>query len=257
MLPAVRTGFFVGLLLAAQPLVRAQTNAFDTPEGVAQGAALFQSRCTYCHGAHGEGGRGPDLTSGSYRHGGSNDALFSAVRNGISGTEMPNVGFSDEESWKVVAFLKKIASSGPMEKAPGDAAAGQVIFEGKGHCLGCHTAGKGGGSVGPDLAEVGRRRNLKYLEESLVKPEADVPIRYRGIHVITKAGQTVSGIRVNEDDLSIQIRDTSDNVRSFMKTDVKDIRFDNPTLMPAYGSTLSKKEIEDVVAYLSSLRGVE
>jgi len=257
MLPAVRTGFFAGLLLAA-PLVRAQTNAFETPDGIAQGMTLFQSRCTYCHGAHGEGGRGPDLSSGSYRHGGSNSALFSAVRNGISGTEMPAVGFSDDESWKVVAFLKKIGSSGPMEKAPGDAAAGKLVFEEKGHCLGCHTAGKGGGSVGPDLSDVGRRRNLKYLEESLVKPEADVPIRYRGIQVVLKNGQTVSGIRVNEDDLSIQIRDTSDNIRSFIKADVvKDIRFDKPVLMPAYGTSLSAKEIEDVVAYLSSLRGEE
>ena len=256
MLSVMRIGFCVGVLIAAQP-AWAQSNVFDTPEGIAQGTALFQSRCTYCHGAHGEGGRGPDLTSGAYRHGGTNSALFTTVRNGISGTEMPNVGFSDDESWKVVAFLKKLASSGPMEKAPGDAAAGQLVFEGKGRCLTCHTAGHGGGSVGPDLSEVGRRRSLKYLEESLVKPEADVPVRYRGIQVITKTGQTVSGIRVNEDDLSIQIRDTSDNIRSFMKTDVKDIRFDNPSLMPAYGSTLSKKEIEDVVAYLSSLRGAE
>jgi putative heme-binding domain-containing protein len=256
MLPVARIGFCLGVLIAAQA-ARAQNNVFDTPEGIAQGAALFQSRCTYCHGAHGEGGRGPDLTAGSYRHGGSNAELFATVRNGISGTEMPAVGFSDDESWKVVAYLKKLGSSGPMEKAPGDAAAGQLVFEGKGRCLSCHAAGHAGGSVGPDLATVGRRRNLKYLEESLVNPEADVPIRYRGIQVITKAGQTISGIRVNEDDLSIQIRDTSDNIRSFMKTDVKDIRFDKPSLMPAYGSVLSKKEIEDVVAYLSSLRGVE
>ena len=257
MLAVARIAFCFGVLTAVQPWAWAQASAFDTPEGVTQGSALFQSRCTYCHGAHGEGGRGPDLTSGSYRHGGTNAALFGAVRNGISGTEMPNVGFSDDESWKVVAFLKKLASSGPMEKAPGDAAAGKLIFEGKGRCMGCHTAGQAGGSVGPDLSDVGKRRNLKFLEESLVKPEADIPIRYRGIQVLTKAGQTVSGIRVNEDDVSIQIRDTSDNIRSFMKTDVKDIRFDKPGLMPSYGSTFSTKEIEDVVAYLSSLRGVE
>ena len=250
----VRIVFCLGVLIAA-PWAWAQSNAFDTPEGIAQGSSLFQGRCTYCHGAHGEGGRGPDLTAGSYRHGGSNAELFAAVRNGISGTEMPAVGFSDEESWKVVAFLRKLASSGPMEKAPGDAAAGQAIFEGKGRCLSCHSVGHSGGSVGPDLATVGRRRNLKYLEESLVKPEADVPVRYRGILVVTKSVDNIQGVRINEDDLSIQFRDTRDNIRSFMKTDVKEIRFDKPSLMPAYGSILSKKEIEDVVAYLSSLRG--
>ena len=32
------------------------------------------------------------------------------------------------------------------------------------------------------------------------------------------------------------------------------LRRDRPSLMPAYGSIMSQKEIEDVVAYLSSLR---
>jgi putative heme-binding domain-containing protein len=257
MLTVLRSACCLSVFLGAQLLAQVQTNAFDTPEGIAQGEKLFQSRCTYCHGAHGEGGRGPDLTSGSYAHGGSPAALFSAARNGISGTEMPAVGFNDEESWKVVAFLKKLAAGGPQEKATGDPALGQQTFEGKGKCLSCHTTGHGGGSVGPNLSDVGRRRNLQYLEESIVKPEADVPIRYRGIQVTTKSGQSIMGVRINEDDLSIQFRDTSDNIRSFMKTDVKDIRFDKPSLMPSYGSVLSKKEIEDIVAYLSSLRGVE
>jgi putative heme-binding domain-containing protein len=249
----VRTGLSV--ILVAAPLAIAQTNAFNTPEGIEQGMALFQSRCTYCHGAHGEGGRGPDLTSGSYSHGSTNEALYSAVRNGISGTEMPAVGFNDDDSWKVVAYLRKIASAGPMEKAPGDAMAGKQLFETKGKCLSCHSAGKTGGSLGPDLSDVGQRRNLKFLEESIVKPEADIPIRYRGIQVVTKSGQTVSGVRINEDDLSIQLRDLTDNIRSLQKTEVKEIRYDKPSLMPAYGSTFSKKEIEDVVAYLNSLRG--
>jgi putative heme-binding domain-containing protein len=251
----VRKGLCLSVVIAALPLAMAQTNAFNTPEGIEQGMSLFQSRCTYCHGAHGEGGRGPDLTAGSYNHGSSNEALFSAVRNGISGTEMPAVGFTDDESWKVVAYLRKIGSAGPMEKATGDALAGKQLFESKGHCLNCHSAGQNGGSVGPDLSDVGARRNLKYLEESIVKPEADIPIRYRGIQVVTKAGQTVSGIRINEDDLSIQIRDVGDNIRSFQKTEVKDIRYDKPSLMPAYGSTFNKKELEDLVAYLNSLRG--
>jgi quinoprotein glucose dehydrogenase len=84
-----------------------------------------------------------------------------------------------------------------------------------------------------------------------------VPMRYRAIQVITKSGQTVTGVRLNEDDVSIQLRDLKDNPRSFLKENLTDIRHDKPSLMPAYGSMLSKKEIEDVVAYLSSLRGTQ
>ena len=93
------------------------------------------------------------------------------------------------------------------------------------------------------------------MEESLVSPEADVPVRYRAVQVVTKSGQTIRGIRLNEDDISIQLRDQKDNLRSFLKQNLQEIRHDKPSLMPPYGSSLSKKEIEDVVAYLSSLRG--
>jgi mono/diheme cytochrome c family protein len=84
-----------------------------------------------------------------------------------------------------------------------------------------------------------------------------VPIRYRAIQAITKSGQTIAGFRLNEDDVSIQLRDEQDNLRSFLKENLREIRHDKPSLMPAYGSKLSRKEIDDVVSYLSSLRGMQ
>jgi putative heme-binding domain-containing protein len=235
-------------------LVRAQ-NPFDTPQDIELGSRLFQTHCSYCHGSRGEGGRGADLTNGQYRHGGSDTELFSTIRNGIRGSEMPAVRASDDEVWRMVAFVKKIGSAGLEDKARGDVAAGKAVYEGKGKCAVCHTIGREGGSLGPALTDIGRRRGLQYLEEAIVKPEAEVPISYRAIRVTSKSGQTIVGIRLNEDDLSVQLRDTSDNLRSILKDNIKEIRRDQPSLMPAYGSILSKKELVDLVAYLSSLRG--
>jgi putative heme-binding domain-containing protein len=232
-----------------------RVNRFDTPEGALQGGALFQVHCSYCHGARGEGGRGADLTAGRYRRGGSDANLFDTIRNGIPGTEMPAVRASDDELWKMVAFVKKLAAAEPRETAPGDAAAGKGIFLGKGGCTACHSIGAEGGILGPELTDVGRRRNLEYLTESLLKPEADVPLRYRAVRITTKSGQNMTGIRLNEDDVSIQLRDEKGNLRSFTKDKLSALRYDQPSLMPAYGAILSKKEIEDVVSYLSSLRG--
>jgi putative heme-binding domain-containing protein len=233
----------------------ARTNPFGTSEGAEQGKALFQIHCSYCHGANGEGGRGADLTTGQYRRGGSDANLYNTVRNGVPGTEMPAVRASDDEVWKMVAFVKRLGTLSSIEKASGDPVAGKAVYEGKGGCAACHAIGRDGGNLGPDLSDVGRRRNLQYLEESLVSPDADVPIRYRSIQVVTKSGQSIVGIRLNEDDISIQLRDEKDNLRSFLKDNIREIRHDKPSLMPAYGSTLSKKEIGDVVSYLSSLRG--
>ena len=245
------------LLAAILPGWAQQKNPFDTPSGVDQGRALFQTHCAYCHGARGEGGRGADLTTGRYRRGGSDGGLYATVRNGVPGTEMPAVRATDEEVWKMVAFVKQLGTAGLSEKATGDALAGKTTYETKGRCTTCHSIGRDGGSLGPDLSDVGRRRSLKYLEESLVSPEADVPIQFRAIQVVTKDGKIVSGIRLNEDDLSIQLRDSNDDMRSFLKDNVREIRRDKPALMPSYRSTFNQKEMEDVVAYLSSLRGVQ
>ena len=109
----------------------AQTNPFGTPEDVQQGAALFQTHCTYCHGARGQGGRGSDLTTGQYKYGGSDASLYTTIRNGVRGTEMPAVRATDDEVWRLAAFVKKLGSLVPGEKAPGDTVAGKLVFRGQ------------------------------------------------------------------------------------------------------------------------------
>jgi len=235
----------------------AQTNPFDTARDAELGRATFVTSggCSYCHANDGTGGRGANLTLGEYRFGGSDLQLFETIRNGIPGSDMPPTGGPDEDIWRLVAFVKRLGSQGLSEKAPGDPAAGRIVFETKGGCKACHTVGPDGGILGPDLTRVGRRRSLQFLEESIVNPEADLPLNYRAVQVTTASGETVTGIRLNEDDISIQLRDRNGNLRAFLKDKVKQIRRDQPSLMPAYGSVLSKKEMEDLVAYLSSLRG--
>ena len=115
--------------------------------------------------------------------------------------------------------------------------------------------GPSGGILGPDLSEIGLRRSLKFLRESLVKPEADIHENYSTVTVLTRAGEQISGIRLNEDDYSIQLRDTRDNLRSFRKASVREVRAESRSLMPAYGELLTGREIDDLVAYLNSLRG--
>ena len=231
-----------------------EKNPFDTPQDAELGNRLFQIHCSYCHGA-GEGGRGADLTTGLYRFGGSDPQLYNTIRNGIEGSEMAPVRATDDEVWRMVAFVRRLGTANTQEKAPGNPAAGKVVYESKGGCPACHAIGNQGGNLGPELSEIGRRRGIKFLEESLLEPEADLPTNYRAVRVVTNSGETVTGIRLNEDDMSIQLRDTGDNLRSFLKDNLKEIRRDRPSLMPAYGSILTRKQVEDVVAYLSTLRG--
>ena len=236
----------------------ARINPLDTPQDAELGRKAFVTGggCSYCHSNDGTGGRGANLTLGEYRFGGADDQLFETIRNGIPGSDMPPTRGPDEDIWRLVAFVKRLGSQGLAEpKAPGDPVAGKVVYESTGGCKTCHAVGQEGGVIGPDLTRVGRRRQLKYLEESIVSPEADLPLNFRAIRVTIASGEAVTGIRLNEDDISIQLRDMNGNLRAFLKDKVKEIQRDKPSLMPAYGSVLSKKEIEDLVAYLSTLRG--
>ena len=240
-------------LQAQQPPQIPETNPFTSAADVQEGAALFQTHCSYCHGSFGEGGRGADLTAGIYRRGGRDPELYASIRFGVPGSEMGPVRVTDDEVWKLVAYVKGLGSQGLLEKAPGNPVAGRQVYE-KSGCASCHRIEQEGGSLGPDLTDIGRRRGLKFLAESLVKPEADIPINYRGVQIVLKAGQTVSGIRLNFDDLSIQVRDTRDNLRSFLRENIQEIRYDKPSLMPAYAS-MSQTTLDDVIAYLHSLKG--
>lgn len=235
----------------------ASKNPLDTPRDAELGRMTFVTSggCSYCHANDGTGGRGANLTNGEYRFGGSDEQLFETIRNGIPGSDMPPTRGPDPEIWQLVAFVKRLGSQGLNEKASGDAAAGKLIYDTKGGCAGCHSIHNTGGILGPDLTRVGRRRSLRFLEESIIRPEADLPLDYRAVRVVMASGETVIGIRLNEDDVSIQLREVNGSLRAFLKDSLKEVRRDSPSLMPAYGSALSQKEIEDLVAYLSSLRG--
>jgi hypothetical protein len=76
------------------------------------------------------------------------------------------------------------------------------------------------------------------------------------VQLVLKSGQTVSGIRLNRDDLSIQLRDTRDNLRSFLMDNVQEIKYDKPSLMPAYAA-VNQKDFGDLIAYLNSLKGAQ
>jgi len=246
-----------GVVDVPRSAAAAGANPFGTSGDAELGRMTFVTGggCSYCHANDGTGGRGANLTLGEYRFGGSDAELFETIRDGIPGSDMPPTRGPDQDIWRLVAFVKRLGSQGLDEKALGDPVAGKSVYDTKGGCATCHTVNQQGGVIGPDLTRVGRRRSLKYLEESIVSPEADLPLAYRALRVITASGETVTGIRLNEDDISIQVRDMNGNLRAFLKDKIKEIQRDKPSLMPSYGTALGKKEIEDLVAYLSSLRG--
>jgi putative heme-binding domain-containing protein len=180
---------------------------------------------------------------------------------------MPGVGSLPEiDIWRMVAFVRQLGRQGASDPITGDAAAGAVVYQSHG-CAACHNidssawgptptpaAGANqGGFMGPALTDVGAKRSPRYLRESIVDPNADIPLDYRSVAVVTSAGTRITGIHLNEDEYSIHLRDTSGTLRSFLKSELTEITLTGRSLMPASAS-LSKDDLDNLVAYLSSLR---
>ena len=76
------------------------------------------------------------------------------------------------------------------------------------------------------------------------------------VRVVTRAGKSITGLRIDEDAFTIQLRDYDDRLYSFRKDELRELKKDwGKTPMPGYRGILSDTEIRDVVAYLSTLRG--
>jgi len=143
-----------------------------------------------------------------------------------------------------------------LEAVPGDAARGREIYRGKGNCGRCHIVRGEGGSLGPELTEIGARRSAGNLRAAVLDPEANLPEGFLQVTLVTKDGRRITGVRLNEDTFTIQVRDLNGRIFSFVKQDLKELQKDKgKSPMPDFRGVLSAGEIDDLVAYLVTLRG--
>ena len=235
-----------------------RTNPLATDSRAAEeGRVAFRGSCSLCHGIKGEGGRGPDLTIATYSTGNVDADLYNVISNGVIGTEMPGFAsrFESDDIWRLVSYVRSIAGSN-SSRITGDAGNGERLFWNKGQCGQCHMVGGRGKRMGPELTQVGRQRSAVYLWESVVNPGADLTPGFAMITVVTKDGKKIVGAQRSYDDFSAQLMDAAENYYSFQKSDVTSITQEYKSLMPnTYAKLFSEGELNDLVAYMASLRG--
>jgi putative heme-binding domain-containing protein len=243
------------ILLIAGLAAGQNKNPFQgNKDAIEVGKASFRIFCSPCHGLGGAGGRAPDLTTGQYSVGEGDENLFRVISNGSEGTEMPAYSERTDADgiWRIVAYLRSVSGK-PVPAVSGDRMNGEKIFWGKGSCGACHRVTGKGGRLGPDLTTAGRMRSLAYLKESLTDPDATLSPGYNTITVVTKDGKTIKGVQKGYDGFSAQFMDAGENIRSYLREDVKSMRREFKSMMPA--TKLPEKEMNDLLVYLVSLRG--
>jgi cytochrome c oxidase cbb3-type subunit 3 len=236
------------------------------PKAIIDGAVLFRQECAFCHGVSARGGmRGPDLTTGSWTHGGSDADVSTTITGGVPGTAMPPNKLTDDEVWRIVAYLRT------LEKTPaptrGDAQRGESLFFGATRCSSCHIVNGRGGRLGPELTTVGSARSRAYIVESIREPGkhlsevrglGEATLKFDTVSLTTADGRAIVGVPMNEDTFTVQVMDMSERVHSFEKKTLKSFRHENRSLMPVYDAArLGDADLDDVVAYLQTLRAAK
>lgn len=242
---------WLALLVVATALGNAQVSG---PEEVAAGGRLYSSICAECHGAKGDGGRGPRLDTGVFYHGSSDQALFDNIQRGIPGTEMPGIYHEGKQIWQLVAFVRTLSRVPAAVKSEGDAARGEALYR-KAGCAACHFVNGEGGRLGPDLTSVGSARTREHLRRSIVEPAALVPKPWWPVEISMKTGATLRGYLLGEDTYHVRLIDETETLRSVERSVVREVALrKGESRMPSYAGKFSETEMTDLLAYLSSLR---
>src|SRR5215831_1753215 len=95
------------LPLFGQHEKKAENNPFiGDPKAIEAGHKLFSGGCAACHGAEGQGGRGPNLRERIYWHPVDEETLYKVIQKEIPAGGMPPAQLSEDETWQVVAFVR-------------------------------------------------------------------------------------------------------------------------------------------------------
>ena len=253
---------------AAATTVSAQANPSKKPDpaSVERGKALFSSNCSFCHGAHANGGEtGPDLIRSLIVLDDDRGELIGAVvSNGRLDRGMPKFTFSDDQMNDLVAYLHNqvhaaaaFTSYQVLNIVVGDAKAGEAYFNGTGGCSSCH-------SVTGDLAHIGSKYAPVDLQQRLIMPRGETSPRGRPqsdgaaieATVTLPSGESYEGHLTAIDDFSLTLIDAKGERQSFPRDgDMPRVVLKDP--LQKHIDLLSKytdSDIHNLTAYLVTLK---
>jgi cytochrome c oxidase cbb3-type subunit 3 len=221
-----------------------------------QGRTLFTANCAACHGADAHGGeRGPDLTASEAQQLPDSD-LTRIIQHGLAGGMPSFRALAPEKIKAIVDYLRVQQGRGPVVPLdlPGSKPAGESLFFGKAQCSACHMVNGKGGFIGSDLSLYGSHESSDQIRGLITDPQNKLPAQSNATTVVTRSGETVTGIVRSNDNFSISLQTLDGAFQFFQKSDLQQIDLGSHSLMPDnYGSTLSSAELNDLVSYILSV----
>lgn len=135
---------------------------------------------------------------------------------------------------------------------------GQSVFTSNptAQCVRCHALNGSGGQVGPPMDDIGNRLTREQILEALIEPSKRIAPGYGSVALTLTNGQEVTGLLEEENEESLVLR-TSDAEPLEVAHSRIQTRRNLPSGMPAMGKMISKRELRDLIEYLSNLKTEE
>jgi len=144
------------------------------------------------------------------------------------------------EKWKSVLTSERLARA--------SATAGRTVFNRS--CATCHRLFGEGTNFGPDLTG-SDRRNLAYLLENVVDPNATVPVDARMMIARLKDGRVLTGLSGASTDRNITIRAPSGVQEVVDRAEIAALEQLPQSIMPeGLLEAMDEKSVADLIAYL-------
>jgi putative heme-binding domain-containing protein len=251
------------------PAQSATVNLSD-PAFIAKGSAQYAKTCAvgYCHGSEGLPARGPGLRGRRW----DTQKLYSQVHDGIPNTTMPAWKgiLSEIEIWQVVAYIISLGDATEMTVAGGQApsvppqtftesaARGRDLFfdlTNQKRCAICHKLGSRGTAIGPNLAAAAAKPADELLRD-ITDPAASIATGYEQTVVVTKTGETIAGIKKDNEAVFIRVYDAAavpPPLRTIYRDEIRsEIKRAKSSMPEGYAKIYSPEALHAIVAFLRS-----
>src|SRR5439155_13489610 len=139
------------------------------------------------------------------------------------GGGMPAANLSEEDTWRVVAFVRSLTTPAIETAVRGDAGAGETLFWGKAKCGDCHSIRGRGGKLGPDLTNAGASRPLPQLRQDILDPDASGANGYQSVAVVLRSGGALAGVARNRTNYSLELLEANGSLHLLSMADIKEM----------------------------------
>jgi putative heme-binding domain-containing protein len=168
----------------------------------------------------------------------------------VRASARPIMARLEEAQKQRVEHLQKLY---PLLSQGGDIGRGRRIFFGdKVSCFSCHTVGKEGGHVGPDLTSIGAIRSGEDILEAIIFPSASFVPGFEPYTVVTH-NDTLAGVQTDDTPDSVTIITGRDSRVRVRRSDIVSMKPSTVSLMPdGLDESLTRSELGDLLAFLRS-----